>query len=337
VSELSGRTFLVTGANTGIGLATARDLATRGGRVVVTCRSAQKGAATVAALTAATGNGAVSFLPLDLADLQSVRECAAAFRALGEPLHVLVNNAGLAGRQGITKQGIELLFGVNHLGHFLLTTELLDCLRASVPARIVTVSSDAHYQAKGIDWEALRRRGRGVTAMHQYAVSKLSNVLFTQVLARRLNGTGVTTYALHPGVVASDIWRRIPWPVRPLVTSGLLSNEDGAKTSLYCATSPDLAGVSGRFYDKCAERAPSPVATPDLAAELWRRSEQWTSKTEPPAVELASEKQHSRTLNDGRAMRAQHHDLRAHARADPQAAPRCLRRSESAPRPSVYR
>jgi retinol dehydrogenase 12 len=113
--------------------------------------------------------------------------------------------------------------------------------------------------------------------MHQYAVSKLSNVLFTQELARRLNGNGVTTYALHPGVVASDIWRRIPWPVRPLVTSRLLSTEDGARTSLYCATSPDIADVSGRFYDTCAERAPSPVATPDLAAELWRRSEQWTS------------------------------------------------------------
>jgi NAD(P)-dependent dehydrogenase (short-subunit alcohol dehydrogenase family) len=280
MSELSGRTFLVTGANTGIGLATARDLAARGGRVVVACRSAEKGEAAVAALAAATGNDAVSFLPLDLADLDSVRECAAAFRALGEPLHVLINNAGLAGRQGVTKQGFELLFGVNHLGHFLLTIELLDCLQASAPSRVVTVSSDAHYQAKEINWDELRRRGHGITAMHQYAVSKLSNVLFTQELARRLNGTGVTTYALHPGVVASDIWRRIPWPVRPLLTSRMLSTEDGAKTSLYCATSPDIAGVSGRFYDKCAERAPSPVATPDLAAELWRRSEQWTRNAE---------------------------------------------------------
>ena len=277
MGELSGRTFLVTGANTGIGLATARDLAARGGRVVVACRSAEKGAAAVAALTAATGNDAVSFVPLDLADLDSVRACAAAFRVLGEPLHVLINNAGLAGRQGVTKQGFELLFGVNHLGHFLLTTELLGCLQASAPSRVVTVSSDAHYQAKGIDWDELRRRGHSITAMHQYAVSKLCNVLFTQELARRLNGTDVTTYALHPGVVASDIWRRVPWPVRPLVTRRMLTVDQGAQTSLYCATSPSVASESGLFYDKCALREASEVATPELGRALWERSEAWTT------------------------------------------------------------
>jgi NAD(P)-dependent dehydrogenase (short-subunit alcohol dehydrogenase family) len=113
--------------------------------------------------------------------------------------------------------------------------------------------------------------------MPEYAVSKLANVAFSAELARRTAGTGVTTCALHPGVVASDIWRRVPWPVRPLMTRRMLTVEQGAATSLYCATSPELAQVSGRFYDKCAEREPSRVATPGLAAELWKRSEAWTA------------------------------------------------------------
>ena len=275
MSEPEGRTFLVTGGNTGIGRATAAGLAGRGGRVWIAARSRAKGEAAVAAIKAETGSDSVWFLPLDLADLDSVQSGAAGFLALGEPLHVLVNNAGVAGRRGLTKQGFELTFGVNHLGHFALTSALLGCLTSSAPARVVTVSSDAHYSAKGIDFEALRRPARGLTGLPEYAVSKLCNVLFTQELARRVAGTGITTYALHPGVVASDIWRRVPWPVRPIVTRRMLSTTDGAQTSLYCATSPDVAQDSGLFYDKCAERAPSGVATPELAAELWKRSETW--------------------------------------------------------------
>ena len=273
----AGRTFLVTGGNTGIGRATAAGLAGRGGRVWIAGRSRAKGEAAVAWIKASTGNEAVWFLPLDLADLGSVRACASAFLALGEPLHVLVNNAGVVRARGLTKQGFELMFGVNHLGHFALTNALLGCLTASAPARVVTVSSDSHYSARGIDFEALRRPERGITGLHGYAVSKLCNVLFSQELARRMVDTGVTTYALHPGVVASDIWRRVPWPVRPLLTRRMLTVEEGAATSLYCATSPDVAQDSGKFYDKCAERAPSQVATPELAAELWKRSEEWTA------------------------------------------------------------
>jgi len=268
-------TFLVTGGNTGIGRATAEGLAARGGRVWIACRSVAKGEEAAAAIRAATGSSSVSVLQLDLADLDSVRSCAAAFLALGEPLNVLVNNAGVAGVHGLTRQGFELMFGVNHLGHFLLTSLLLERLSASGPARVVTVASDAHYSARGIDFAALRRRARHVTGLPEYAVSKLCNVLFSQELARRLAGTGVTTYALHPGVVASDMWRRVPWPVRPLVTRRLLPVTEGAKTSLYCATSPDLAAASGLFYDRCAERRASPVATPELGGELWRRSEEW--------------------------------------------------------------
>jgi retinol dehydrogenase-12 len=274
--DLDGRTFLVTGGNTGIGRATVTALAGRGGRVYLAARSRAKGEAAAGEVRAATGNDGVFFLPLDLADLDSVRACAADFLARDEPLHVLVNNAGVAGRSGLTRQGFELMFGVNHLGHFLLTLSLLDRLTASGPARVVTVSSDAHYSASGIDFDAVRRPGRGLTKMGEYAVSKLANVLFSHELARRTDGTGLTCYALHPGVVASDIWRRVPWPVRPLVTRRMLSVEDGAATSLYCATSPEVAQDSGLFYDACAVRAASRVATGELAAELWKRSEGWT-------------------------------------------------------------
>jgi retinol dehydrogenase 12 len=274
---MEARTVLVTGANTGIGLATALALARQGWRVWVTARSERKGAAAVADIKAATGNDAVFLLMLDLADLSSVRDCAKSFLEPYEPLHVLVNNAGIAGRRGLTRQGFELTFGVNHLGHFLLTQLLLDRLAASAPARVVTVSSDAHYQAPGIPWDRLRRPTRGITGLPAYAVSKLCNVLFSQELARRVAGSGVTTYALHPGVVASDIWRRVPWPVRPLVTRNMLSVEQGAQTSVYCATSPSVATESGLFYHECALRPASRVATPALAAELWRRSEEWTA------------------------------------------------------------
>jgi len=267
----------VTGGNTGIGKATAEALAKQGWRVYVTSRSRDKGEAAVASIKAAAGSDSVFFLALDLADLSSVRSCAEGFLARGEPLHVLVNNAGVAGTRGLTKQGFELMFGVNHLGHFLLTQLLLDRLTSSAPARVVTVASDAHYSARGIDWDALRRPARGITGLGEYAVSKLCNVLFSQELARRAAGTGVTTYALHPGVVASDIWRRVPWPVRPLMTRRMLSVDEGAATSLFCATSPEVAEASGRFYDKCAERAPSPVATPELALTLWQRSEEWSA------------------------------------------------------------
>jgi retinol dehydrogenase 12 len=275
VAELSGRTFLVTGANTGIGLATATDLTRRGGRVYLACRSPQKGAAAVAQIAAATGSKEARFLPLDLADLASVGNCARAFLALEEPLHVLINNAGVGGTPGRTKDGFELVFGVNHLGHFALTMGLLDCLTAS-RARVVNVASDAHYQAKGIDFDRLQRRTRGITGMPEYAVSKLCNVLFTQELARRLDGTGVTSYAVHPGVVASDIWRRVPAVVRPLVTRRMLTVEQGARTSLYCATAPVETLRSGAYYEECAERQPSRVATRELGDQLWRHSEAWT-------------------------------------------------------------
>jgi retinol dehydrogenase-12 len=277
MTALSGRTFLVTGGNTGIGRATASALARDGARVYIASRSRERGEAAVTAIRAATGSDSVSLLSLDLASLASVRECAAAFLALDEPLHVLVNNAGVGGQRGVTEEGFEKHFGVNHLGHFTLTQLLLERLKGSGPgARIVNVSSESHYAAHGIDFDALRRRTASFTGQREYAVSKLCNVLFTTELARRLDGTGVTSYALHPGVVASDIWRRVPWPARSLITRRMLTTEQGAATSLYCAASTAVASDNGLYYDKCAVRAPNPAATPELAELLWKYSAEWT-------------------------------------------------------------
>ena len=275
MTDLAGQTFLVTGGNTGIGLATARGLAARGGRVHIACRSAARAQAAVAAITAATGSDQVSVLLLDLADLASVRACAQAFLTRGEPLHALINNAGMGGARGLTADGFELAFGTNHLGHFALTRALADHLAACAPARVVTVASDAHYRAPGVDFASLRRPTRSWTGLPEYAVSKLCNVLFSQELARRMAGRGVTSYALHPGVAASGIFRRMPQPFRSVIKLFMISPEQGARTSLYCATDPGLAGASGRFYDNCAEREPSPAATAGLACRLWEQSEEW--------------------------------------------------------------
>jgi retinol dehydrogenase-12 len=277
VGDLDGRTFLITGANTGIGKETARGLAGRGARVHIACRSEAKGRQAIDEIAADTGDRELELLSLDLGDLASVRACAQAFLATDEPLHALINNAGLAGGRGMTASGFESMFGTNHVGPFLLTGLLLDRLRETAPARIVNVASVAHYDASGIDFEAVRRPTKTITGMREYSVSKLANVLHAQELARRLEGTGVTTYSLHPGVIASDIWRRVPWPVRPLMKRRMDSPERGARTSLYCATSPEVAGESGQYYDDCRRKEPAAAATASLAAELWRRTSDWTA------------------------------------------------------------
>ena len=270
------KTILITGANTGIGKATAEQLARQGHRLYLACRSESKTLPVIDEITSATGNKEIHFLACDLGNLDSVRDCAAAFLAEDVPLHVLINNAGVAGMRGMTESGFELTFGINHVGHFLLTMLLLDKLKASAPSRIVNVSSVGHYQARGIDWNAVRETTKGYTAMGEYATSKLANVLFTQELARRLDGTGVTTYALHPGAIASDIWsRRIPGPIASIVKIFMRSTDDGAKTSVWCATAPELANETGKYYDDCKEKEPNKAATPELGAELWRRSEEW--------------------------------------------------------------
>ncbi len=273
--DVAGRVCVVTGATSGIGKVTALELARRGAHVILTARTREKGQPVAEEIRRASGNQQVEVHPLELSDLSQVRQSAASLLERGLPLHLLVNNAGLAGQRGLTRDGFELNFGVNHLGPFLFTLLLLDRIRQSAPARIVNVASNSHYDAKaGIDFDALRRSTSSLTGMSEYAVSKLANVLFANELARRLDGSGVTTYSLHPGVVATNVWRRVPWPLAWGMKLFMLTPEKGAATTLYCATEPLLATESGKYYDNCRQRFPSRKAQDTaLARELWERSE----------------------------------------------------------------
>lgn len=273
--DLSGQVALVTGANTGIGRITARELARRGADVFLATRSLARTQPVLDEIAQLTGRPVAHWIELDLADLASVRTCAERFLAAGRPLHLLVNNAGLGGQRGLTRDGFEMTFGVNHIGHFLLTQLLRERLLASAPARVVTVASRAHQWAPGLDWDALRQPTRSLTGIREYMVSKLANVLFSAELGRQLAGSGVSTYAVHPGVVDTEIWRQVPRLLRPLLKlRGLRDPEQGAQTTLYCALQAPPQ-ETGRYYADSALKTPSRLAQdPRLAAELWRFSKQ---------------------------------------------------------------
>ncbi len=275
-NDLQGKIALVTGANVGIGKVTALELARRGARVVLACRSESKALPVVEEIKQATGSDQVEYLHLDLSDLSSVKASADAAKQRLPALHMLINNAGLAGQRGVTADGFELAFGVNHLGHYLFTRLLKDLLVASAPARVVNVASKAHTRKSRINYDQLQRKTKTITGFPEYSVSKLANVLFSAELARRWAGTGVHSYSLHPGVIASHIWRRLPWPIRQLYTRKMISVEEGALTTLYCATSDEVADDTGYYYDDCQRTAPNKAADNiDAASELWSRSEQW--------------------------------------------------------------
>ncbi len=275
-AEVAGRVALITGGNSGIGKVTARELAAKGMRVFLTSRTLAKGKPVVEEIREQTGNPDVECLALELGEFESVRQCAEEFLARDLPLHVLVNNAGIGVQRGMTQSGFELAFGTNHLGPFLFTGLLLERLVQSAPARVVVVSSVGHARIEEIDFEAVCRTTKSQSGADEYYASKLANVLFSTELARRLEGTGVNTYALHPGVVATEVWRRFPRPITAIAKLFMLSVEDGAVPSIYCASSPDVAKESGLYYDRCECRPASATARDEaLAQELWERSEQW--------------------------------------------------------------
>jgi dehydrogenase/reductase SDR family protein 13 len=273
-TDLTGRTFLVTGANSGLGRATVEALARRGGNVVLAGRSEERTRPVVEAIRTLQPAGDISFLQVDVADLGSVHRAADAVLASGRPLDVLINNAGIAGTYALSPDGFDLTYATNHIGPFLLTQRLLPRLLEAPQGRIVNVSSVAHLRVSEIDWAALDRRGAPVrSGFPAYALSKLMNVLHAKELARRLAGTPVTTYALHPGGVASNVWRALPGPVQWLLKLVLLSSEEGARTQVHCATAPELASTTGRYFEKLRQARCNPLADdPALARELWART-----------------------------------------------------------------
>lgn len=274
---MEGKTCLVTGASDGIGYAAALELARLGAETIVVGRNAAKTEAAVARIVSETGNSSVRFLLADLSSQQEVRKLAQQVKEQLTGLDVLLNNAGaifLSRRQSV--DGIEMTFALNHLGYFLLTTLLLDLLKASAPARVVNVSSSSHFSPRTLPLEDLASPGRG-SGYKAYGRSKLCNVLFTYELARRLEGSGVTVNALHPGLVRTSI----------ALNNGILGRianfsigvrgidvTRGAETSVYLASSPDVEGVTGKFFMDC-QPVPSSRLSYDtgLAAELWELSE----------------------------------------------------------------
>lgn len=275
ISDLQGRSFLVTGANSGIGRALVEALASRGGRVVLAARSRERTVPVLESIRQRDPHADISFLEIDVSDFGSVRRAADRFLSEHASLDVLVNNAGVAGTFGLSNDGFDLTYATNHLGPFLLTNLLLPALRACSSARIVNVSSMAQMNIKAIDWSVLERRTAPKrSGLRDYSMTKLMNVLHARELARRLEGTSVIACALHPGVVASQIWRAVPRPLAWLIKLFMLSNEQGAETPLCCATSEEPAIVSGGYYNRCREVSANPLADdPSIAQELWRRSE----------------------------------------------------------------
>jgi len=273
--SIAGRTCVVTGANTGIGRVTALELAKMGARVVLAGRSRPRTEPVLEEIRRARGPEP-GFVELDLADLASVRRGAEAILSEHADLSVLVNNAGLAGHRGQTKDGFELTFGVNHLGPYLFTRLLLSRMVDNGACRIVNVASKAHYRASGFDWDALERTTATVTGLREYERSKLANVLFTKYLARHFEPERLSTWSVHPGVVASDIWRRVPSPVRWFMKRNMISNEEGAEGSILLASASDVEAPSGSYFSRTRPKDPNPLAD-DVALqdELWRRSATW--------------------------------------------------------------
>jgi NAD(P)-dependent dehydrogenase (short-subunit alcohol dehydrogenase family) len=244
---LDGKTCLVTGANSGLGRETALALAQMKANVVMVCRSKEKGEAARAEIEKA-GNASVDLLLSDLSSLAEVRTLAAEVRNRYGKLHVLVNNAGVFSFSGKTSDGFETTLAVDYLAPFLLTNLLLDLLKSSAPSRIVNVSSVGHFSGH-IDLAAIQK-GSGPSGWGGYGNSKLALVMFTYELARRLQGTGVTANCLHPGGVATNIWRIPP----ALVRLFMKSPKEGAETQIYVASSPDVEGVTGKYFDDKAEK-----------------------------------------------------------------------------------
>ena len=273
---------LVTGANSGIGRATAEELARRGATVVMLSRDRGRGEAARARIATRVDGARLELLIADLASQRSVRRAAEEFKSAHPRLDVLINNAGVFwGRRQVTGDGLEATFAINHLGHFLLTQLLEEELKASAPSRIVNVSSSA-YKAARLNLADLQSE-RGYDAMRAYGNSKLANILFTYELARRLDGSGVTANCLHPGVVRTRIGRNAPpliWLFFLVMKPLLLSPAKGAATTVYLATSPEVERVSGKYFVK---QVPQPTAartyTEETARRLWEISEKLTDLT----------------------------------------------------------
>jgi NAD(P)-dependent dehydrogenase (short-subunit alcohol dehydrogenase family) len=275
---MGGRNVVVTGASSGIGLETARNLAAEGARVIMVVRNRGRGEAAIAKIKETVQDAKLELVLGDLYSLTEVRAAAVEIRKRIDKLHVLVNNAGLIHTaRELTVDGFERTFALNHLAAFLISYELRDVLAAAAPARIVTVSSFGHNFAGKVDWEDLPYRERGYAEGLVYGASKLCNIWFAKEAARRLAAHGITSNALHPGAVASNFGASGSALFRVGLTIArpfLISAAKGARTPTYLASSPEVDGITGEYFVRCKRAKPSKIARdPASAMRLWQLSE----------------------------------------------------------------
>ena len=272
--SIADKHVLITGASAGIGKATALALADQGANLTLAGRSQPRTDAVVETIMSKGGRAAS--LEVDLADFDSVRLAAQAYLGEGRPLDVLINNAGVGGVKGLSPQGFEIAFATNHLGHHLLTRWLEPRLIESAPGRLIIVASSVHHNVKRIKWRKVLRKTSSALGNPEYRLSKLANILDARSWSRRLADHGVDVHTVHPGLVASEIWRDLPAPLQRMFASKGRSIEEGADTSIWAATEPGLAGSTGGYYGDRRSRSTSDLAGSDeMAEEMWRRSEEW--------------------------------------------------------------
>ena len=286
VSDLSGRVCVVTGATRGIGRATAEGLSDRGATIVLVCRRREDGERVAQALAESGRAPTADVVPADLSSQRSIRDAVDVIRERYSRLHVLVNNAGVIPKtRETTVDGLEMQFAVNHLAYFLLTTLLLDRLRAGAPARVVNVSSGAH-QGGTLDFADLQSERR-YDPVRVYGRAKLANILFTYELARRTRGSGLTVNCLHPGVIATRLladYMNVPLVGPAIARTFGGSPDQGSKTSVYLASSPEVEGVTGRYFVNKRETRSSPASYDEqLQHRLWDESERLTTLAGAPA------------------------------------------------------
>ncbi|KAM4524083.1 retinol dehydrogenase 13-like [Odontesthes bonariensis] len=313
-ATIKGKTVVITGANRGIGKETAQELAKRGGRIIMGCRDMEKCEAAAKEIRGNTLNPHVYACHLDLASTKSIREFAERINQEEKRVDVLINNAGVMRCPAWkTEDGFDIQFGVNHLGHFLLTNLLLEKLKESAPSRVINLASLAHIIGK-IDFEDLNWEKKKFDTKQAYCQSKLANVLFTRELAKRLEGSGVTVNAVHPGVVATDLGRHTGLHqsqfsssvLSPFFSLLVKSPALGAQPSVYLAVSEEMEGVTGQYYDVMIEKEPAPQALDDeTARRLWEVSsrlvgleKEQSGKSNPPLTPPPAEDQNKAGLSN---------------------------------------